>query len=101
MTIAPASRALSAVLSVEPSSTTTIGDACGAVPFTTSAMWASSLKAAISAQDRKSTRLNSSHQIISYAVFCLKKKKTTAKTRLHSLLPVRAVSTADEGEQPP
>src|SRR5258708_9724361 len=28
-----------------------------------------------SAGDRKSTRLNSSHQIISYAVFCLKKKK--------------------------
>src|SRR5947208_12547618 len=28
-----------------------------------------------SSQDRKSTRLNSSHQIISYAVFCLKKKK--------------------------
>src|SRR5947208_11338585 len=27
--------------------------------------------------DRKSTRLNSSHQIISYAVFCLKKKKYT------------------------
>src|SRR5258708_29573966 len=26
--------------------------------------------------DRKSTRLNSSHQIISYAVFCLKKKST-------------------------
>src|SRR5258708_27520373 len=30
-----------------------------------------------SCQDRKSTRLNSSHQIISYAVFCLKKKKRT------------------------
>src|SRR5258708_15898653 len=29
----------------------------------------------IDAVDRKSTRLNSSHQIISYAVFCLKKKK--------------------------
>src|SRR5258708_31244393 len=29
----------------------------------------------ILAGDRKSTRLNSSHQIISYAVFCLKKKK--------------------------
>src|SRR5207244_10709104 len=29
----------------------------------------------INGQDRKSTRLNSSHQIISYAVFCLKKKK--------------------------
>src|SRR5205807_10133585 len=28
------------------------------------------------AQDRKSTRLNSSHLVISYAVFCLKKKKT-------------------------
>src|SRR5258708_31929704 len=28
-----------------------------------------------SREDRKSTRLNSSHQIISYAVFCLKKKK--------------------------
>src|SRR5258708_39599018 len=28
------------------------------------------------AGDRKSTRLNSSHQIISYAVFCLKKKKS-------------------------
>src|SRR5258708_24689390 len=29
----------------------------------------------LSPEDRKSTRLNSSHQIISYAVFCLKKKK--------------------------
>src|SRR3712207_9254752 len=29
------------------------------------------------AQDRKSTRLNSSHANISYAVFCLKKKKKT------------------------
>src|SRR2546428_8432841 len=28
-------------------------------------------------RDRKSTRLNSSHDQISYAVFCLKKKKTT------------------------
>src|SRR5258708_22454953 len=33
--------------------------------------------------DRKSTRLNSSHQIISYAVFCLKKKK---KLMCHCLL---------------
>src|SRR5215467_14160108 len=30
------------------------------------------------ARDRKSTRLNSSHLVISYAVFCLKKKKITA-----------------------
>src|SRR5438105_10135525 len=31
-------------------------------------------------QDRKSTRLNSSHEWISYAVFCLKKKKKTNST---------------------
>src|SRR2546429_8550416 len=31
-------------------------------------------------QDRKSTRLNSSHGYISYAVFCLKKKKNTSST---------------------
>src|SRR5258708_22906511 len=31
-------------------------------------------------EDRKSTRLNSSHQIISYAVFCLKKKKRPGTT---------------------
>src|SRR3989454_7000090 len=30
--------------------------------------------------DRKSTRLNSSHLVISYAVFCLKKKTTTSPT---------------------
>src|SRR5206468_11082728 len=32
-------------------------------------------------EDRKSTRLNSSHDQISYAVFCLKKKKKTTKTK--------------------
>src|SRR5438034_8778684 len=32
------------------------------------------------ASDRKSTRLNSSHTVISYAVFCLKKKKKTKIT---------------------
>src|SRR5438552_4801353 len=35
--------------------------------------------------DRKSTRLNSSHQIISYAVFCLKKKKIIVQ-KLRSIL---------------
>src|SRR5258708_26043717 len=34
--------------------------------------------------DRKSTRLNSSHQIISYAVFCLKKKKIRRRNTIHS-----------------
>src|SRR5256885_13218406 len=41
--------------------------------------------------DRKSTRLNSSHLVISYAVFCLKKKKTTdfcwRSYSLHRQLP--------------
>src|SRR5947208_8933918 len=36
---------------------------------------------AASQEDRKSTRLNSSHQIISYAVFCLKKKKKKNKKK--------------------
>src|SRR5690625_5876598 len=34
------------------------------------------------AVDRKSTRLNSSHVAISYAVFCLKKKKKTTNTTI-------------------
>src|SRR5258708_24289256 len=37
-------------------------------------------------QDRKSTRLNSSHQIISYAVFCLKKKNIFCFTLLYNIL---------------
>src|SRR5947208_8018208 len=43
--------------------------------------------------DRKSTRLNSSHQIISYAVFCLKKKKTKTPTPSHkSTMPALCVT---------
>src|SRR5438034_1832100 len=36
----------------------------------------------LAGEDRKSTRLNSSHTVISYAVFCLKKKKKTQKSTL-------------------
>src|SRR2546426_7293777 len=36
--------------------------------------------------DRKSTRLNSSHLVISYAVFCLKKKITTLKSERSAML---------------
>src|SRR5438034_8846297 len=36
--------------------------------------------------DRKSTRLNSSHTVISYAVFCLKKKKNSSRAADPSLL---------------
>src|SRR5256885_7224951 len=42
------------------------------------------------ALDRKSTRLNSSHLVISYAVFCLKKKKK--KTKRHVAYRHRAVA---------
>src|SRR2546426_7759111 len=38
------------------------------------------------AQDRKSTRLNSSHLVISYAVFCLKKKKKQTSMVTYVLL---------------
>src|SRR5258705_2848069 len=43
------------------------------------------------ATDRKSTRLNSSHLGISYAVFCLKKKKT----RSHSQIPMKVRARFD------
>src|SRR5436305_4722542 len=39
-------------------------------------------------RDRKSTRLNSSHVRISYAVFCLKKKKKTHTTTPHTQKPL-------------
>src|SRR2546430_7524843 len=45
------------------------------------------------AEDRKSTRLNSSHSQISYAVFCLKKKKHTIESVVHihdTLVPLRS-----------
>src|SRR5947207_10154757 len=54
----------------------------------------------IGKQDRKSTRLNSSHTVISYAVFCLKKKKkTTDRTQSKS---AATAPTADlPTQQPP
>src|SRR5439155_7669758 len=42
--------------------------------------------------DRKSTRLNSSHVAISYAVFCLKKKIQVGAKRLRSALTASAVT---------
>src|SRR5256886_11755149 len=43
--------------------------------------------------DRKSTRLNSSHSQISYAVFCLKKKKNTKNSRTYSNHPKTSTGT--------
>src|SRR2546429_4400044 len=45
-------------------------------------LWNSIIQAHKAATDRKSTRLNSSHGYISYAVFCLKKKKTSKLTTI-------------------
>src|SRR2546426_7460756 len=42
--------------------------------------WLHVLLSPVFARDRKSTRLNSSHLVISYAVFCLKKKKQVVYT---------------------
>src|SRR5438034_4560026 len=52
-------------------------------------------------RDRKSTRLNSSHTVISYAVFCLKKKKRTKVYRIDRVkdtqdLQSLSVATRDE-----
>src|SRR2546430_5941354 len=54
------------------------------------------LKVAAESEDRKSTRLNSSHSQISYAVFCLKKKKTDRVTpggllRLETNVPTSSI----------
>src|SRR5256885_6513307 len=47
---------------------------------------------AVVQEDRKSTRLNSSHLVISYAVFCLKKKKTTAQSPTPPLVSARPLT---------
>src|SRR3989449_5246030 len=46
--------------------------------------------------DRKSTRLNSSHGYISYAVFCLKKKKKLNRRLRVYLIPLLATNAAHE-----
>src|SRR5437879_5457494 len=46
------------------------------------------LGAALGFQDRKSTRLNSSHRCISYAVFCLKKKKQSDNLTVAQSCPI-------------
>src|SRR5688572_31614351 len=48
-----------------------------------------------SMSDRKSTRLNSSHSQISYAVFCLKKKKNPNHLRTYTVYSLRCRKYAD------
>src|SRR5256885_7868539 len=51
------------------------------------------------ARDRKSTRLNSSHLVISYAVFCLKKKKNTTYSSSYTLRITTPFSSAYTSSQ--
>ncbi len=46
-------------------------------------------------RDRKSTRLNSSHVVISYAVFCLKKKKKTKQNKKQKNMKQTEISELD------
>src|SRR5438445_7338963 len=56
------------------------------------------VRAGATARDRKSTRLNSSHANISYAVFCLKKKKQQHKgcSDIHTIVTHDYIHTIDE-----
>src|SRR5699024_12100360 len=65
------------ILTGSPISRTKISPPCARVPACMTSLDASGIviQAGTLAQDRKSTRLNSSHVSISYAVFCLKKKR--------------------------
>src|SRR2546421_8728714 len=49
-------------------------------------------------RDRKSTRLNSSHDQISYAVFCLKKKKKKKKSQNHRQTKKTNVTLSEKDE---
>src|SRR5438034_4060062 len=49
-------------------------------------------------QDRKSTRLNSSHTVISYAVFCLKKKNTYHFSRILDEQMSQPYTTGSSGQ---
>src|SRR5216684_8251072 len=51
-------------------------------------------------RDRKSTRLNSSHGYISYAVFCLKKKKNVSTVKLQAKKKKRLLKSYYIGDNP-
>src|SRR2546429_2127554 len=59
------------------------GQDLSALDETGRALWRRSHVGFVFQADRKSTRLNSSHGYISYAVFCLKKKKKTSAILIH------------------
>src|SRR3712207_7679034 len=56
----------------------------GTLEFSVEHHWVTESGDRVDTADRKSTRLNSSHANISYAVFCLKKKKRKERSRYHT-----------------
>src|SRR2546429_4674895 len=62
--------------------------ATGRVVFMASAAGGMEIEEVAKGKDRKSTRLNSSHGYISYAVFCLKKKKKKNFTNVYYIKSV-------------
>src|SRR2546430_5868581 len=75
--------------------TTLFRSICNLRPASRSHVWITRIVLGLSApslptQDRKSTRLNSSHSQISYAVFCLKKKKEENNT----YSPIASIETS-------
>src|SRR5690242_21501870 len=68
--------------------------ACARHAATSSPTLATTISGCLTTSDRKSTRLNSSHMSISYAVFCLKKKKQ--QNRSGGAAPTRAHGVEDQ-----
>src|SRR5688572_31979856 len=63
---------------------TLVADSFSVTTFDNATGWSDVDIDSVAQQDRKSTRLNSSHSQISYAVFCLKKKKKKQKQKRKS-----------------
>src|SRR5690242_21411858 len=77
-----ASKSFGVFVNVQPAATV----ALSGTTFTWNSVKTTMQGYALADKDRKSTRLNSSHMSISYAVFCLKKKRISLRSSLVVLL---------------
>src|SRR5207247_3880225 len=81
VTGAPKRRAMELIAEHEPTARGAYAGAVGYLTFAGDLDFCITIRTAVVTDgDRKSTRLNSSHEWISYAVFCLKKKKKSVKS---------------------
>src|SRR2546430_7916287 len=76
-------------------------DEAFAIPTELSARTALRVQQVVAYEDRKSTRLNSSHSQISYAVFCLKKKNTQSALSSSSTQCPYRLSASPSAPAPP